>query len=152
MKKEKQVPSLYYTVINLLADNERCRNDDQYLICKVWLALYPQRFIHTEVGGEKLITVALQHIANDFTSFESIRRTRQKIQNDLGLYPPTKASVAKGRRIKEEVWRENCSNNFTKEQSKAIMEIYLKAKNESGRNLEEIKKRVIAKYLSHDSN
>lgn len=146
MKKEKKVPSIYYTVINLLDANERCRNDDQYLICKVWLALYPTRFIHTEIGGEKLITVPLIHIANDFTSFESIRRTRQKIQNDLGLYPPTKMSVAKARRIKEEVWRENCSNNFTKEQNMAIMEIYMRAKNATGRNLAEIKQRVIAKY------
>jgi len=144
----KNIPSIYYTVLNLLAENERCRNEDQYLVCKVWLQLHPSRFQTMDMNGRTgTVVVDLHSIANDFESFESIRRTRQKLQNDLGLYPPTSWNVARGRRIKEEVWRENCRNNFTKDQSKAIMEIYLRAKGATKKNLVEIKKQVIEKYL-----
>lgn len=142
----KNIPRTYYTVLNQLAENERCRNDDRYLVCKVWLTLYPTRFGKATINGEDLLAVHLKNISEVFEASDTITRIRRKIQNDLGLFPPTSLKVAKSRRIKEEEWRENMTNNFSKEQAKAIMEIYLRAKGASKKNLKDIKNQVTNKY------
>lgn len=150
MPRYKNVPSIYYTVINLLAENPKCRDNDQYLVCKVWLRNHPKHF--TYKTGEDGIPdmrepiVELRRIVDFFESTETITRARREIQNTLGLYPPTSLAVAKARRIKYETWRENLSNNFTKEQAKAIMEIYIRAKDATKKNLVEIKRQIIEKY------
>jgi hypothetical protein len=141
----KSIPSIYYTVIDQLEQNERCRNDDQYLICKVWLTRHNHKF---EINKNSIPTIDLKSIVDDFESFESIRRTRQKIQNDMGLYMPTTLIVARARRINQEVWRQNMSHSFTKNQAKAIMEIFLRAKGENKKSLQEIKRDVVGKYLT----
>ncbi len=149
--KNKQVPSIYYTVLRLLESNERCRNDDQYLVCKVWMVNHPQKFhfLHMLPDGkfdESRPSVELKYIVDIFENMETISRVRRDIQNTLGLFPPTSWHVAKGRRIKEDIWRENMTNNFTKAQATAIMEIYIRAKQATKKNLVEIKKRIIEEH------
>lgn len=142
----KKIPSTYYTVLDLLAEDERCRNDDRYLICRVWLTLYPTRFGKATINGEERLAVHLKNISEVFEAGDTITRIRRRLQNDLGLFPPTSWNIARSRRIKEEEWRENMRNNFNKEQSKAIMEIYLRVKGASKKNLKDIKNQVINIY------
>lgn len=59
----------------LLREDERCRNEDLYLILKYW-----QRFDNLEVDP---------NIFQRLTNTESIRRSRTIIQNDDGLYLPS---------------------------------------------------------------
>lgn len=67
----------------LLRDDERCRNDDLYLILKYW----------TVYDG---VQVDL-NMVGDLTHTESIRRDRQKIQNEDKKYPPTDPEVREKR-------------------------------------------------------
>jgi len=62
-------------VVLLLNEDERCRNDDTYLILRYW-----QRFDYLQVDLS---------VFDSLTKAESIRRSRQNIQNDDGLFPPT---------------------------------------------------------------
>jgi hypothetical protein len=129
----------------MLAESPEARNDDMYLIIKCWLHLHPERFF--EVGGEKdrRKAVVLRNLL-EFESTETIRRSRQIIQNDLGLYPPTNLKVAKARRMKEEDWREYLSKDFSYEQSRAILRIYTEVKQKSKKSVEQIRKEVMDEY------
>jgi hypothetical protein len=49
---------------------------------------------------------SLPESLDKLTKAENIRRVRQKIQNDLGLFPPTDPDVIAKRKIKEEVIKE----------------------------------------------
>lgn len=62
-------------VEQLLRDDERCRNIDLYLILKYW-----QTYDNLQVDLS---------IFDQLTNSESIRRSRQNIQNDDELFPPT---------------------------------------------------------------
>ena len=62
-------------VERLLANDEKCRNEDLYLILKFW-----QQYDGLKVDLS---------IFDSLTSSESIRRARQQIQNDDEKYPPT---------------------------------------------------------------
>jgi hypothetical protein len=143
-----KINKLIYVVHDILAEDEEARNSDARLICLVWLNLHAGHIHSVEVKGEPRPKqcVTLKDIVSVLESPETIRRTRQKIQNDLGLYPPTLLKVIKGRRFKEEEIRESVRNNFTKEQTKAILEIYMLAKNKSKVDVGKIKREVILKY------
>ena len=67
----------------LLAEDERCRNDDLYLILKYWTT-YNGVNANLEIVGE------LAHT-------ETIRRYRQKIQHEEGNYLPTEPEVLEKR-------------------------------------------------------
>jgi len=62
-------------VEQLLREDEICRNEDLYLILKYW-----QKFDNLKVDLS---------IFDKLTNAESIRRSRQAIQNDDEVYPPT---------------------------------------------------------------
>lgn len=62
-------------VEQLLASDEKCRNQDLYLVLKYW-----QKYNGLKVDLS---------IFDSLTSSESIRRSRQQIQNDENKYPPT---------------------------------------------------------------
>lgn len=66
-------------VERLLDENEKCRNDDLYLILKYW-----QQHDGLQVDLS---------IFDKLTNSESIRRSRQQIQNEDGKYPPTDINV-----------------------------------------------------------
>lgn len=141
----RNLKTIYYTVFEALANDPKSRDSDQLLLCRVWIALHPNSVFEVDIQGKKVRATTFRSIADIFESSETITRIRRKIQNDLGLYPPTTAAVAKARHIKEEDWRENMSNNFNKEQSKAILDIFLQAKGATKFNLRSVKQNIIKK-------
>lgn len=88
----KDLCSVENGVLELLKSDERCRNDDKYLIWK---------YIR-EIDGIKAFIPF-----NDFdrmTSFESIRRCRQKIQSK-GDYKPTDTTIVQKRERGRKAYR-----------------------------------------------
>lgn len=59
---------------------------------------------------------------------DSITRVRRILQNTLGIYPPTLLSVAKGRKMKEEFWRESMRVEVSYTDAKKMLDILLKNK------------------------
>lgn len=139
---------MMYVVHEILATDEQSRNSDPRLICLYWMWQFPSKIYNVEVKGETRPKqgVILKDIVECFETSETITRIRRKIQNDLGLYQPTIPTVAKARIIKEEEWRENMRNNFTKEQTKAIVEMYVLAKNKSKVDVRKIKNEIRIKH------
>ena len=89
MTKLKEVKKL---VEQILAEDERARNDDKWLIYRV-LSHYTKVYIPFE-DFEKI------------PSYETITRARRLIQNKEGKYLPTDPEVLKKRRIFEEEIKE----------------------------------------------
>lgn len=81
-------------VLKLMREDERCRNDDKWLI---WKYL-------RECAGVKIFIPFKQF--DKMPSFESIRRIRQHIQNTEGKLLPTVAHVRRERRISFAAWKE----------------------------------------------
>lgn len=81
-------------VEKILERDPRARDDDMFLILSVWDA----QGVHIELNDVELETM--------FNS-ESIRRSRQKIQNTDGKFLPTSWAVAKRRGLNEELLREH---------------------------------------------
>jgi len=79
-------------VLKVLAEDKFSRDDDMRLLFAVWKA----QGVNIDLDIESLDTL--------FSS-ESIRRSRQKIQNTDGLFPPTSYVVAKRRGIAEDKLR-----------------------------------------------
>lgn len=76
-------------VKELLLKDVRCRNDDLWLILQVW-------------QNKQHIKITIQpDMIGELISPETIRRSRQKIQNSMCLFPPTDPRVAIKRKIKE---------------------------------------------------
>lgn len=86
-------------VRQILEEDEKARNSDNYLIIKVYERLYPP-------VANMPFNVVLNH-RNDYglPSFETIRRTRQKLQHD---YPELAAcdAVRINRAIREDEFKE----------------------------------------------
>ena len=80
-------------VLKVLADDADSRDDDMRLLFNVWKA----QGVNIELDVESL---------DMLFSSESIRRSRQKVQNTEGLFPPTSFSVAKRRGLSEEKLRD----------------------------------------------
>lgn len=72
--------------------------------------------------------VSLKDIINVLPKMDTISRARRIIQNTLGLYPPTSLAVAKGRKMKEEDWREAMRIEVTPAEAKKMLDILLKNK------------------------
>jgi len=80
----------------LLKGNEHLRNCDICLVFEFWKAvdrLGPCEFDHQETR-------------HDLTMFETIRRVRQHIQNDIHIWPPTDEQVIEKRGIKQDAFRD----------------------------------------------
>jgi hypothetical protein len=140
--KQRELLGLGKTILGIMSQYPKARDDDMYLILHVWMALHPSKIFQYEERQ----CVKLKDIHELFESPESIRRTRQKIQNDLGLFPPTSYQVMKARRMKEENWREAMRNNFNLEQSTAILEIYTRVKGKNKKSIKQIKQEILEKY------
>ena len=87
VKKRWKKITIKDNVKQLLSEDERCRNDDIYLILKYW-----QTYDSLQVDLS---------IFDQLTHTETIRRDRASIQNDDGLYPPTDPDVRKKREEKK---------------------------------------------------
>lgn len=80
-------------VERVLANDERARNNDLWLILCVWQDM---QHIKLYVPYNKL---------KEMMPAETITRARRKIQHDKNLYPPTDDKVILRRRIKQRVLR-----------------------------------------------
>lgn len=87
-----QADTIKFGIINLMKSDERCRNDDKWLLYRY---------------GRDVVKMDW----NDFDdwsrmpSIESVRRIRQMIQNTAGLFLPTDPKARESRGIQEQVWR-----------------------------------------------
>lgn len=93
----KRLRTVKERVLYILDKYPETRNNDLYL----WL-IYVRLF---EPELSKYIKFIPYDVLKKAVAFETIRRVRQKIQNELGLYPPTDPKVIKRRRRKEEAMR-----------------------------------------------
>lgn len=79
-------------VMRLMRNDERCRNDDKWLIF---------RYIK-DIQNIKIFMPFAQF--ENMVSFESVRRIRQTIQNTEGKLLPTDPEVRIARMINEQAW------------------------------------------------
>lgn len=77
---------LYAEIVNVLSSSVEARNDDKVLIFNICKNLK----VPLSPSGELIIS--LERLG-DLPSFESIRRLRQKIQNEEGRFIPTYGNV-----------------------------------------------------------
>lgn len=87
-------------VEEILKNDERARNDDIWLLIRVW-----------REQGKKIYISANER--KGLISPETITRVRRKIQNDEGKYVPTDAEIVRRRGIKEKVYQEIMAGDFS---------------------------------------
>lgn len=88
-------------VQKILEDVEDARNNDGVLIAH-FINRYCKQLV--EIGADGKPTLPLRNF-RDLPPLENIRRSRAIIQNDNQILRPTKPEVLKGRRMKEESYR-----------------------------------------------
>lgn len=99
MSKEKELKNTTAIVKYLLTNNPQTRNSDDYLYFKVCERIAP------ECVGQKFWYVLLNRKQYGLPAFESVRRSRQKLQE---TYPELAGNgdVEGYRALQEEVFRE----------------------------------------------
>ena len=83
--------------------------------------------IHQRHHPKTINCFSLEDIATILAPYETVRRSRQTIQNTLGLYPCDK-KVKGRRRQSEETMRQWVQNKLTPAQTKKILAEYLNTK------------------------
>ena len=126
--------NLRLQILHILANDEESRNDDSRLTCVLWSTFFPSKVSNLSVTFKDIIEV--------LPKMDSISRDRRTIQNTLGLFPPTKLSVAKARKMKRADFEEYHRNNFNYTQSKVILETYEGVKNKKSREIKELLERI----------
>ena len=102
LKKIEELENTMDKTVWILKHFPKTRDSDNMLMWEFWLQ--NDRLARTGIfslEGEMRDSIIL-----GFTKAESISRCRRKIQNDLGLYLPTKKEIIKGREISEKAVRE----------------------------------------------
>lgn len=125
-------------ILHILSNDEESRNDDSRLTCVLWKTFYPDLISFKE----NIYFVSLAHIINDLPKMDTISRDRRTIQNTLGLFPPTKTSVAKARKLKQADFEEYHRNNFNYTQAKVILEVYEGVKNKKQKEIQEVLQKI----------
>lgn len=92
METKEELLKVKEYVLQLLEQDERCRNDDKWLTYCVM-----RKFTNIYIPFDDFQKIP---------SFESIRRTRANIQNKEGKFLPTDPEVIKKRKIRQEEWRD----------------------------------------------
>lgn len=136
---EREFSSMKQKVEYILEMDPKSRNSDIRLFSKLLEELTPFRIINVEKIIKKLkakeifFTLDLEQNLKDLTliieenllripnlqeipHFETIRRVRQKIQNEDERFLPTSEEVARKRRIREVLIKEYIIKNKTKEE------------------------------------
>jgi hypothetical protein len=90
MDAQKEFKAAKEIVHECLTEDARCRNDDLFLILKVW---QKKQQINCFVPYDKL---------SEMIKPETITRVRRKIQNDDGELLPTDPEVLRRRKIKQQ--------------------------------------------------
>lgn len=97
-------------VQNILRDVPATRDSDITLMIELWRRHYPSSLLTGSSGKQAVLLDKLYDLPRE----DNIKRLRAHIQNVEKLYLPTKPSVAKQRKIKEEEWLDymrNLKNN-----------------------------------------
>lgn len=89
---KKSIEKTKDLVEQCLSEDERCRNDDLWLILNIWKS---KQQIRLFIPYDKL---------NTMISPETIRRVRQKIQSE-GRFLPTDEKVINRRKKREQIFR-----------------------------------------------
>lgn len=89
---KKEIVKVSETVLRLLKEDERCRNDDKWLTYRVM-----REFTKIYIPFEDFAKIP---------AFETIKRVRAKIQNKDRLYQPTDSDVLKKRRTRAQTFTE----------------------------------------------
>ena len=99
----KELKSIAKLVKQILREDEQARNSDGYLYLKVLDAIGKNRGV--DVNNISVKTFLLHQHANGFPCFETVRRTRQKIQR---THPELAACerVESMRIVREEAFKE----------------------------------------------
>ena len=130
--------TIHHQVLHILAEDPESRNDDNRLVCVLWKTYHPEMCVEDKVS--------MKDIVLNLPKAETIGRSRRIIQNTLGLFVPTKESVAKGRKMAQAEWEEAMRHTFNATQAKAILDVFLEAKgktvSEVGELVERIKKQL----------
>lgn len=92
MRTGEEIKKVDVIVRKLLASDVRCRNDDKYLTYCVM-----RHFTKIYIPFEDF---------SKMPAFETVKRTRAKIQNVEGLFLPTDDSVLRKRQGREKEFRE----------------------------------------------
>lgn len=130
--------SIIHTVHDILASDPKSRNSDQRLVIMVWGTLHPHRIFTVPDGnGAPTQCFSLKDMSENFEHFESIRRVRQVLQNDLGLFPSDE-TVKNGRRKNQQIMTDWKRNNFTPQQTKLIVTAYTNCKKKKDFELKKI--------------
>jgi len=85
----------------ILERHETARNNDGTLLAH-YINTFSKQLVVKDADGD--LAIKLRNLKN-LPPIENLRRSRQLIQNDDNEFLPTKASVRKARKIKEENWR-----------------------------------------------
>lgn len=94
METKKEIKEVHRIVLELLKNDIRCRNDDKWLTYQVM-----RRYTNIYIPFEDFWKLP---------SFETIKRTRAKIQNVDKLYLPTQQNVIDKRQKRQHIF----SNEF----------------------------------------
>lgn len=124
----KLTNTILHTVHDVLVHDPESRNNDMRLAVRVWQVLHAHRVIATtDHNGKTTNCFSLEDIATILAPYETVRRSRQTIQNTLGLYPCDK-KVKGRRRQSEETMQQWVQNKLTPAQTKKILAEYLNTK------------------------
>ena len=91
-KRKGQSDTIKFNIINLMKADERCRNDDKWLLFRYGKDIMKMDWNVFE-QWERM------------PSIESVRRIRQMVQNTAGLFLPTNEETRESRGIQEQAWR-----------------------------------------------
>lgn len=89
----------YHAVETVLMQSEQARNDDKHLIFRVL------EHLNVPLDKKNNALIISIDLLDSLPSFESIRRIRQKIQNEEGRFLPTWGNVLVKRGFTEETVR-----------------------------------------------
>jgi len=101
----RKIDELKKKVATMLEECPATRDSDQYLTLKIWARFYPGRIDFTDPANPKVSFKDIMELPRE----DNCKRIRAKFQNDELKWLPTKWSVAKQRKINEEVWRARMS-------------------------------------------
>lgn len=91
-RRAGQSDTIKFNIINLMKSDERCRNDDKWLLYRYGKDVMKMDWDDFEQWSR-------------MPSIESVRRIRQMIQNTAGLFLPTNEETRESRGIQEQAWR-----------------------------------------------
>ncbi len=102
--KSSQLKTMVGKVLEEFPDT---RNSDVALMIEVWKKYYPA-MVRQGSGGQWGVWLRDLY---DLPREDNVKRYRAYYQNERGLYLPGSAEVAKQRRINEQYWLSEMSNN-----------------------------------------